>query len=163
MAVESVATVEAIVAQLVESLPQTRYPSADTTWEAGVAFARRWAELSSGEQALALALTPRGQECTLTVTIEPWDEKDDLAALLGRIADIRTGGIAEGLKSTIASARARYADDFDFRRRNIPASASEFERERFKDPYLLDFLGLEPLDGDPTIEQMEHEFAADDE
>ena len=58
MAVESVATVEAIVARLVEALPETRYPSADATWEAGVDFARRWAELSGPEN--ALALTPRG-------------------------------------------------------------------------------------------------------
>ncbi|QLQ09851.1 MAG: hypothetical protein HZY75_05040 [Nocardioidaceae bacterium] len=85
MAVESAATVEAIVARLLETLPQTRYPSADVTWEAGVAFARRWAEMSGGEQALALA--PRGQECMLTVTIEPWDEKVDLAALPERIAE----------------------------------------------------------------------------
>lgn len=75
MATESVTTVKGIVAQVADALSQTRFPSVDATWEAGVAFARRWAELGGGEQ--ALALTPRGQECTLTVMMEPWDEKDD--------------------------------------------------------------------------------------
>ncbi|MFT4286089.1 hypothetical protein [Nocardioides sp.] len=85
MAVEFAATVEAIVAEMLEALPQTRYPSSEATWEAGVAFARCWAELSNGEY--DLALKPRGQECTVTVTIEPLDEKVDLAALLERIAE----------------------------------------------------------------------------
>lgn len=85
MAVDFAATVEAIVPRLLEALPQTRYPSSDATWEAGVAFARRWAELSNGEY--DLVLKPRGQECTVTVTIEPWDEKVDLVALLERIAE----------------------------------------------------------------------------
>lgn len=82
---------------------------------------------------------------------------------MGRITDAGTFEVVNGLESTIASARARYADDFDFQRQNISASASEFERERFKDPYLLEFLGLDPIDGDPTIEDAEREFAADDE
>ena len=85
MVEESVATVEAIVARLLEALQQTRYPSADATWEAGVAFARRWAELGTGEY--DLALKPRSQECAVTVTIEPWDEKVELAALLQRITE----------------------------------------------------------------------------
>lgn len=82
---------------------------------------------------------------------------------LERIAHTRTDGVVEGLRSTIESARARYAADFDLQRRTSPASASEFERERFKDPYLLDFLGLEPLDGDPTIEQLERKSADNEE
>lgn len=92
MAVEFAATIESIVAQMLEELPQTRYPSADATWEAGVAFARRWADLNVSEY--TLALTPSARECTVTVTIEPWDEKEDLAALLGRIAETHTTGFA---------------------------------------------------------------------
>lgn len=92
------------------------------------------------------------------MTIEPWDEKDDLTALLARIGDRRMNRGFEGLAQTIESVRARYADDFDLHRRNIPASASELEREHLKDPYLLSFLGLEPLDGDPTLEELEREF-----
>lgn len=94
MAVKSAATVEEIVARLLEALPGTRYPHADATWEAGVTFARRWAELGGSER--ALALTPHAQECTLTVTMEPWDENEEIAALLGRITDARIPGPDDG-------------------------------------------------------------------
>lgn len=57
--------------------------------------------------------------------------------------------------------RVAYGYDFDQARRNIPLGATELEIERLKDPYALEFLGLEPLPGDPTIEDMER-MSADD-
>jgi len=70
-----------------------------------------------------------------------------------------TMGVEAEISVAVNSMRARCATAFDDARRNVPASADGMERELLKDPFLLDALGLEPLDGDPTIEQIERELA----
>lgn len=72
----------------------------------------------------------------------------------GNVSDVAES-IADALRESRDFARAAYAYDFDEQRRNIPSDASGLEIDRWKDPYLLEYLGLEPLPGDPTIEDME--------
>lgn len=67
----------------------------------------------------------------------------------------RTEWISDVFRESRDFARVAYADDFDQGRRNIPPNASGLEIDRWKDPYVLEYLGLEPLPGDPTIEDME--------
>lgn len=62
------------------------------------------------------------------------------------------------IQPVIEECRAKYADLVDTERRTTPESATDLDRERLKDSNLLAFLGLEPLDGDPTIEQFEREL-----
>lgn len=71
------------------------------------------------------------------------------------------GRLSEVIQESRDFARAAYGHDFDQARRNIPMGASELEIERLKDPYALEFLGLDPLPGDPTIEDMERKSADD--
>lgn len=66
--------------------------------------------------------------------------------------------IVGSLHPAIEELRAECAHLIDAERRDIPESATELDRERLKDPDLLAFLGLGPLDGDPTIERIEHEL-----
>ncbi len=69
--------------------------------------------------------------------------------------------LSDAIRESRDFARAAYGYDFDQARRNIPLDASGLEIDRLKDPYALDFLGLEPLPGDPTIEDMERTSAVD--
>lgn len=80
------------------------------------------------------------------------DDKD-ISELVERLSDV--------IQEARDFARAAYGHDFDQARRNIPPDATGLEIDRLKDPYALDFLGLEPLPGDPTIEEMER-MSADD-
>lgn len=69
--------------------------------------------------------------------------------------------LSDAIRESRDFARAAYGYDFDQARRNIPLDVSGREIDRLKDPYALDFLGLEPLPGDPTIEDMERTSAVD--
>ena len=69
--------------------------------------------------------------------------------------------LSDAIRESRDFARAAYGYDFDQARRDIPLDASGLEIDRLKDPYALDFLGLEPLPGDPTIEDMERTSAVD--
>ena len=71
------------------------------------------------------------------------------------------GRLSEVIQESRDVARAAYGHDFDQARRNIPLGASELDIERLKDPYALEFLGLDPLPGAPTIEDMERKSADD--
>ena len=69
--------------------------------------------------------------------------------------------LSDAIRESRDFARAAYGYDFDQARRNTPLDVSGLEIDRLKDPYALDFLGLEPLPGDPTIEDMERTSAVD--
>lgn len=78
---------------------------------------------------------------------------EDVSELVERLSDV--------IQESRDFARVAYGYDFDQARRNIPLDATGLEIDRLKDPYALEFLGLEPLTGDPTIEDMER-MSADD-
>ena len=82
------------------------------------------------------------------------DDDKDISELVERLSDV--------IQEARDFARAAYGHDFDQARRNIPPDATGLEIDRLKDPYALEFLGLEPLPGDPTIEDMERLSADDD-
>ena len=75
------------------------------------------------------------------------DDDKDISELVERLSDV--------IQEARDFARAACGHDFDQARRNIPPDATGLEIDRLKDPYALEFLGLEPLPGDPTIEDME--------
>ncbi len=81
------------------------------------------------------------------------DGEEDASELVERLSEV--------IQESRDFARAAYGYDFDQARRNVPLGASELEIERLNDPYALEFLGLDPLPGDPTIEDMERESADD--
>lgn len=66
--------------------------------------------------------------------------------------------IVGSIAPIVEEMRVEYAALVDAERRHIPEATTELERERLKDPYLLSFLGLEPREGDPTIEELEREL-----
>ena len=76
-------SIAAIVERLRADLPTTRHPAAPATWNAGVAFARRWSELGYDEG--EIALTPSGSGCVVRVSVEPFADKSELAARLRRM------------------------------------------------------------------------------
>lgn len=80
-------------------------------------------------------------------------DAEDTSELADRLSD--------AIRESRDFARAAYGYDFDQARRNIPLDASGREIDRLKDPYALEFLGLEPLPGDPTIEDTERTSAVD--
>ncbi|NYD31108.1 hypothetical protein BJ958_002654 [Nocardioides kongjuensis] len=81
--VDDADSIAAVVERLVEELPTTRFPSTPATWSAGVAFARRWAELGYDEH--LVALTPQRSRCVVRVAIDPFDEKSELVERLRTI------------------------------------------------------------------------------
>lgn len=66
------ATVAKIAERLATQLATSRHPSAPATWNAGVAFARRWADLGNGH---TVVLAPSGPGCVVGVTVEPYDDR----------------------------------------------------------------------------------------
>ena len=82
------------------------------------------------------------------------DDDKDISELVDRLSDV--------IQEARDFARVACGHDFDQARRNIPPDATGLEIDRLKDPYVLEFLGLEPLPGDPTIEDMERLCADDD-
>ena len=66
-----------------------------------------------------------------------------------------TDRLSDAIRESRDFARAAYGYDFDQARRNIPPDASGLEIDRLKGQ----FLGLEPLPGDPTIEDVEYRSA----
>ena len=69
------ATVAEIAERLATQLPTSRHPAAPATWNAGVAFARRWADLGNGH---TVVLAPSGPGCVVGVTVEPYDDRLDV-------------------------------------------------------------------------------------
>ena len=62
------ATVAEVAERLATQLATSWHPSALATWNAGVAFARRWADLGNGH---TVVLAPSGPGCVVGVTVEP--------------------------------------------------------------------------------------------
>jgi DNA-binding XRE family transcriptional regulator len=81
--VDAASSVAVVVERILDQLPRTRYPSTAATWNAGVAFARRWSELGYDED--EVALTPSGPGCVVRVSVEPFADKADVAARLRRM------------------------------------------------------------------------------
>lgn len=81
------------------------------------------------------------------------DDDEGVSEVVERLSDV--------IQESRDFVRVAYGYDFDQARRNIPLDATRLEIDRLKDPYALEFLGLEPLAGDPTIEDMER-MPADD-
>jgi transcriptional regulator with XRE-family HTH domain len=69
------ATVARIAERLATQLATSRHPSVLATWNAGVAFARRWADLGNGH---TVVLAPSGPGCVVGVTVEPYDDRLDV-------------------------------------------------------------------------------------
>ncbi len=69
------ATVAKIAERLATQLATSRHPAAPATWNAGVAFARRWADLGNGH---TVVLAPSGPGCVVGVTVEPYDDRLDV-------------------------------------------------------------------------------------
>ena len=80
--VKPAATVAKIAERLVKQLATSRHPSALATWNAGVAFARRWADLGNGH---TVVLAPSGPGCVVGVTVGPYDDRLDVGEQLIRL------------------------------------------------------------------------------
>ena len=80
---EPAPSMTAIVERLLAELPTTRHLSAPATWNAGVAFARRWARLGYDED--EVALSPSEPGCVVRISVEPFADKNEMAARLRRI------------------------------------------------------------------------------
>lgn len=76
------ATVAKIAERLATQLATSRHPAAPATWNAGVAFVRRWADLGNGHN---VVLAPSGPGCVVGVTIEPYDDRLDVGEQLIRL------------------------------------------------------------------------------
>jgi hypothetical protein len=77
------ATTVAKVAELLATqLATSRHPAAPATWNAGVAFARTWADLGNGH---TVVLAPSGPGCVVGVTVEPYDDRLDFGEQLIRL------------------------------------------------------------------------------
>jgi hypothetical protein len=68
-------TVAKVAERLATQLATSRHPSAPATWNAGVAFARRWADLGNGH---TVVLAPSGPGCVVGVTVEPHGDRLDV-------------------------------------------------------------------------------------
>lgn len=73
------ATVAKIAERLATELAKSRHPAATATWNAGVAFARRWADLGHGH---TVVLAPSGPGCVVGITVEPYDDPLDVGVQL---------------------------------------------------------------------------------
>lgn len=73
------ATVAKIAERLATELAKSRHPAAPATWNAGVLFARRWADLGRGH---TVVLAPSGPGCVVGITVEPYDEPLDVGVQL---------------------------------------------------------------------------------
>lgn len=76
------ATVAKVAERLATQLATSRHPAAPATWNAGVAFARRWADLGSGH---TVVLAPNGPGCVVGVTVEPYDDRLEVGEQLIRL------------------------------------------------------------------------------
>ena len=76
------ASVAKIAERLATQLATSRHPAAPATWNAGVVFARRWADLGNGHN---VVLAPSGPGCVVGVTIEPYDDRLDVGEQLIRL------------------------------------------------------------------------------
>ena len=76
------ATVAKVAERLATQLATSRHPAAPATWNAGVAFARRWADLGNGHN---VVLAPSGPGCVVGVTVEPYDDRLDVGEQLIRL------------------------------------------------------------------------------
>ncbi len=76
------ATVAEIAERLATQLATSRHPAALASWNAGVAFARRWADLGNGH---TVVLAPSGPGCVVGVTVEPYDDRLDVGEQLIRL------------------------------------------------------------------------------
>jgi transcriptional regulator with XRE-family HTH domain len=80
--IKPAATVAKIAERLATQLATSRHPAAPATWHAGVAFARRWADMGNGN---TVVLAPSGPGCVVGVTIEPYDDRLDVGEQLIRL------------------------------------------------------------------------------
>ncbi len=76
------ATVAEIAERLATKLATSRHPAAPATWNAGVEFARRWADLGNGHN---VVLAPSGPGCVVGVTVEPYDDRLEVGEQLVRL------------------------------------------------------------------------------
>ena len=76
------ATVAAIAERLATQLSASRHPDTPATWKAGVAFARRWADMGNGH---TVVLTPSGPGCVVGITVEPYDDRLEVGEQLIRL------------------------------------------------------------------------------
>ena len=76
------ATVAKIAERLATQLATSRHPAAPATWNAGVAFARRWADLGNGH---TVVLAPSGPGCVVGITVEPYDDRLEVGEQLIRL------------------------------------------------------------------------------
>lgn len=75
------ATVAKVAERLATQLAESRHPAAPATWNAGVAFARRWADLGNGHNVVLTS----GPGCVVGVTAEPYDDRLDVGEQLIRL------------------------------------------------------------------------------
>lgn len=79
------ATVAKIAERLATELAKSRHPAAPATWNAGVVFARRWADLGHGH---TVVLAPSGPGCVVGITVESYDDPLDVGPIdVDKIAD----------------------------------------------------------------------------
>jgi len=76
------ATVAKVAERLATQLSTSRHPSALATWNAGVAFARRWADMGSGH---TVVIAPSGPGCVVGITVEPYDDRLEVGEQLIRL------------------------------------------------------------------------------
>jgi|GEM_PF-576241 len=76
-------SVAEIVERLLADLLKTRHPSAPTTSNTGVAFARRWSECGYDDE--EVALTPSGAACVVRLAVDPFGDRNEVAGRLRRM------------------------------------------------------------------------------
>ncbi len=78
-AMKPAATVAEVAERLATELAETRHPSTQATWNAGVAFARRLARSGHGH---TVVLSPSGPDCAVGVTVGPYEDRLGVGAQL---------------------------------------------------------------------------------
>jgi transcriptional regulator with XRE-family HTH domain len=82
--VDPAESVAMIAERFLGEVASSRHLSTVATWNAGVAFARRWADSDDGNT--AVLLSPSGDHCVVGVTAEPYGDKAEIVLLLHRLA-----------------------------------------------------------------------------
>lgn len=82
--VDPAASVAMIAERFLGEVATSHHLLTVSTWNAGVTFARRWADGEEGNSSVLLA--PSGDYCTVGVTADPYDDKAAVVALLHQLA-----------------------------------------------------------------------------